>query len=65
MRVKKYDKYRKSFPYYKVQYYDNHSRVWREVQKRFETEGKARKHGQSIATRHRVIEITIEGRRII
>lgn len=66
MRIKKYDKYRKSFPYFKVQYYDRRSRVWREVQrKRFETEAQARKYATAVGDKTRVVEITREGRKIV
>ena len=65
MKIKQYEKYRKSFPYYEVQYYDRKSRVWREIQKRFGTEGQARKHGMAIGISYRVVEITRESRRII
>lgn len=66
MKVKEYDKYRKSFPYFKVQYYDYHSKVWREVQnKRFATEAKARKRGMAISTKYRVVKITREGRKVV
>lgn len=65
MKLSKYEKYRQSFSYFKVQWYDVHSKAWREAQKRFETEAQARKHGSAIASRHRVVKITIEGRSIV
>ena len=65
MKLLKYEEYRKSFPYYKVQYYDRKSRVWREIQKQFETEGEARKRGMALGYSYRVIEITRDRRRIV
>lgn len=65
MKVKRYDKYRKSFPYYKVQYYDYKLRVWQEIQKRFETEALAIKYGIALGRKYRVVEITRERRRIV
>jgi len=64
MKTKVYDKYRKSFPYFKVDWYDNRSRVWREIQKRFPTEAEARRYGIPLG-RHRVVKVTRERRTIV
>lgn len=65
MKIEEHEQWRKSFPYYKVQYYDRKLRVWQEIQKRFVTEGEARKRGMALGYSYRVIEITRDRRRII
>ena len=65
MKLAKHEKWRKSFPYYKVQYRDYRLKVWQEVQKTFETEGKARKYGMALGRTYRVVEITRDRRRIV
>lgn len=65
MKLKKYEQYRKGFPYFKVQWYDNQSKVWREIQRRFDTEAAARKYGQAVGGRHRVVKVTRDRRQII
>jgi len=62
MKTSKHQRWRKGFPYYKVQYYDYKASAWHDIQKLFESEAKARKHGITLGTRYRVMKITREGR---
>ena len=64
MKLAKYEKYRKGFPYFKVQWYDYRSKVWREIQKRFKTAPEATRAGISLG-RHRVVKVTREGRSFV
>ena len=64
MKLKKYEQYRKSFPYFKVQWYDYRSKVWREIQKRFKTASDATRAGIPLG-KHRVVKITREGRSFV
>jgi hypothetical protein len=65
MKLQKYEQYRKRFPYFKVQWYDYRSKVWREIQKSFPTETQAGKHGQAVSSKFRIVKITREGRGIV
>lgn len=57
MKIHQHTKWRKGFPYYKVQYYDYKNRAWHDIQKRFNTEAEARHHGITIGVKYRVMEI--------
>jgi hypothetical protein len=65
MKKAQHDTWRKGFPYYKVQYWDYKSLVWREVQKHFPSEADARKHGQKVSNRFRIVNLEREKRSII
>lgn len=65
MKSKKHEQWRKGFPYYKVQYWDSRSVVWREVQKHFKTEGEARKYGINLDTRYRIVKLDRDRRQIV
>ena len=41
MKYKQHDKWRKSFPYYKVGWYDGSIMAWREIQMTFSSRGEA------------------------
>jgi len=62
MKIAEHQKYRKSFPYYKVQWYDFDTRAWRDIQKRFRTPGKARGYYKDKLGKWRVMEVTRNGR---
>jgi len=62
MKIAEHQKYRKSFPYYKVQWYDFDTRAWRDIQKRFGTPGQAKRFCKNELRRWRVMEITRNGR---
>ena len=64
MKLARYERYRRSFPYFKVQWYDYRSRVWREIQKQFKTEAEATRAGIPLG-RHRVVKVTREGRSFV
>ena len=64
MKTKDYDIYRKSFPYYKVQYYDDIVRAWKDIQKRFTYPDDAFASLFGRAGLYRVIEVTREGRHL-
>jgi len=65
MKLKKHQAWRKSFPYYKVQYWDYKVSAWHDIQKAFLTEAMARKHGITLSAKYRVMKITREGRSVI
>ena len=65
MKLEKHEQWRKRFPYYKVQYWYYKVSAWHDIQKLFETEAKARKHGVTLGTRYRVMKITREGRYLV
>jgi len=62
MRIAQHQIYRKSFPYYKVQWYDTLSRVWRDVQRRFKTPREARGYYKNKSGKWRVMEVKRSGR---
>lgn len=65
MQVKKHQQWRKSFPYYKVQYWNYKVSAWHDIQKSFETKAFARLHGIKLGTKYHIMEITREGRSIV
>ena len=65
VKAKQHEIWRKGFPYYKVQYRDNKLQVWRDVQKRFPTLAVARQHGEQLIIGYRVMELTLNGRKVI
>jgi len=62
MKIKDYEIYRKSFPYYKVQYYDDTVMAWKDIQKRFTYPVDAMKFGDTLGKVYRLMEITRDGR---
>jgi len=62
MKVAKHEQWRKSFPYYKVQYWDNNVRAWHDIQRRFGSLKDARKYGITLERKYRVMQITRGGR---
>lgn len=62
MKIKKHQEYRRGFPYYKVQWYDTVSWVWRDIQKRFKSLSEARQYFNNKRGKWRVMEITRNGR---
>lgn len=62
MRVIKHQTWRKSFPHYKVQYWDYKISAWRDVQKSLPTEAEARTYGGTLGTRYRIMKVTRTGR---
>lgn len=65
MQAEKHQRWRKGFPYYKVQYWDNKVSAWHDIQKSFSTKAQAKVHGIKLGIRHRITEVTREGRSII
>lgn len=65
MKSKAIDKRRTSFPYYKVQYYDNNVMAWHDIQKSFKTNKDAEKHGALLKRRYRVMQINRTGRKVV
>ena len=67
MKAAKHEVWRKSFPHYKVQYYDPRGITWREFQRNsFPTPQEALVFVQGRGlTRFRIIEVWREGRRVI
>ena len=62
MKFKEYNIYRKSFPYYKVQYWDNKVNAWHDIQKRFNNPIEAKLHGESSGLLTRVMVINRDSR---
>jgi len=65
MKIKKYDEYRKSFPYYKVQYWDSYVSAWHDIQKMFKTLQEAILNGESKGKKFRVMKITRTVRKVV
>jgi len=67
MKAAKHEVWRKSFPHYKVQYYDPRGITWREFQRNsFPTPEAAIAFAvEKRITRFRVVEVWREGRRAI
>jgi len=65
MRMKKHDTYRKSFPYYKVQYWNAKVYAWQDIQRSFPTKATATKYGQQLGIKYRIMEVQREGRKVI
>ena len=65
MKIKQYDIYRKSFPYYKCQYWDDKVMAWHDIQKRFSNPIEAKLYGEGLGYLCRVITITRQGRFLI
>ena len=63
MKVEKHNKWRKSFPHYKVQYWDYKINAWHDIQKAFSTRADAIKHGTAVSSRFRIMEVTKESRK--
>lgn len=62
MKLAKYEKYRRSFPYYKVQYWVETNKAWKDIQEAIATPAEAHKRGQKLGRVYRVMEITEKGR---
>ena len=62
MKIKDYNIYRKSFPYYKCQYWDNKVMAWHDIQRRFTDPITAQLHGEGLGYLCRVMVVTREGR---
>ena len=63
MDTKKHDKWRKSFPYYKVQYWDRNVRAWHDIQKSFTTVALAQEYGEKLKRKYRIMVINRKGRK--
>lgn len=57
MKVKDYDIYRKSFPYYKVQYWDDRVMAWHDIQKRFTYPDDATAYGRTLNKSYRLMVV--------
>ena len=63
MNSDKHDRYRNSYPYYKVQYWDGISICWIDIQRKFPDPEKADKFGQmfgkkfGFGMKYRIIEV--------
>jgi hypothetical protein len=62
MKIKDYDKYRKSFPYYKVQYFDDYVMAWHDIQRRFTHPDDAFSYMNGMEGVYRIMEVTRDGR---
>lgn len=66
MTVERHKRWRKSFPYYKIQYYEPNTLAWREIQgKAYPTLNKAHIAGKQLGKRYRIVEIQRKGRRFL
>ena len=62
MRVKAYGIYRKSFPFYRYQYWDNKAMAWHDIQKRFNNPIEAQLYREGLGFLCRVMVVPKEGR---
>ncbi len=65
VKIAEHEVWRKSFPYYKVQWFDNYVTAWHDVQKQFKTIQAANLYGMSLGKEYRVMEISRNDRRVI
>lgn len=65
MKKVEHEQYRRSFPYYKVQYYDENVMAWHDIQRRFSSEVEACVEGTKLGRKWRVMEVTRTGRRVV
>jgi len=65
--IKRHDQWRKSFPYFKVQFWDNYVSAWHDIQKRFNDIQSAEQYiaGQSKSKTWRIMQIERNGRFVI
>jgi len=58
---------RRSYPYYKVQFFDERSSTWRETKRAFDTLAEAHRHAKEKLGQAKVrfVEVTEEGYHII
>ena len=57
VKIKQHQKWRKSFPYYKVQYWNAFDSTWREIQKSFLTIEKARQFADGLHKKLRFVKV--------
>jgi len=66
MKLEKHQKWRKSFPYYKMQYWSKIPLAWQDVQFGFSSLEEARRYADNMhIKRYRVMEIQRTNRRVI
>ena len=65
MKIAKHEKWRKGFPYYKIQWYDDKSRVWREVQRHYKSEGVALKVAKRRKAKTRIVVVHRDHREVL
>lgn len=66
MKIARYKRHRKSFPYYKVQYWDERWKAWHDIQRTFPNHEAAVDYGKAqvcSAPRFRIMEVQRSGRR--
>ena len=64
MNIGKHNKWRKSFPYYKVQWWDNYVSAWHDIQKSFRTKQAADLYGLSLGKKYRIMKISRDKREV-
>jgi len=65
MKIAKHQQWRRSFPYYKVQFWDNKVSAWHDIQKTFSTPVFAETYSFNLNKVYRIIEINREGRNVL
>lgn len=65
MKITEHEQWRKSFPYYKVQWWDSYVTAWRDVQRQFRTKQAADLYGLSLGKKYRIIQIFRNGRKVV
>lgn len=64
MRKEKHEVWRKSFPHFKVQWWDADGRVlaWHDIQETFSTAKEADEHGKTLGKSYRIMKVERDGR---
>lgn len=65
MKVAKHKKWRKGFPYYKVQYWDSRVQAWHDIQRRFETKQAATRYSEGLKRKTRLMIIYRDRREVV
>lgn len=65
MKITKHRQYIKSFPYYKVQFWDTYVSAWHDIQRRFKTIREARTFGRTLGKKWRVMRVHRAHREVV
>lgn len=65
MKLAKHEQWRKGFPYYKVQYWDDMGKHWREIQKLYPTKALARARAKTRKEKTRLVIIYRDHREVL
>lgn len=65
MNKKEHNRWRKSFPYFKVQYWDGKVKAWHDIQKRFDTPEEAQAYADGYGGVTRLMKIYRNRREVV